>query len=726
MANTISQDDLAYIIFTSGSTGRPKGVEVPHRALHNFLHSMAAEPGLTNGDLLLAVTTISFDISGLELFLPLTQGARVHIARREEALDGQHLIKVIESLDVTHLQATPATWQLLLTCGWEGKKGGRPLTMLCGGEELPKELAAKLVAHRGPLWNLYGPTETTIWSTARRVTSADSISIGRPIGNTQCYVLDDNKEPVPPGVSGELFIGGAGVARGYHNQPALTAERFVPNPFIGKKVSDTRLYRTGDLARIDTNGELHYLGRLDHQVKLRGHRIELGEIAAALDCHPTVRRSIVAATELPGLGKSLVAYCEPANPNIDTNTLLDHVRRRLPAYMVPAAIVVMEALPQTPNGKINRKQLPIPDAPKSDSIVAPRNELERRLSEIWANVLGLRKVGIEDDFFGLGGHSLLAAQAFIRMKEELGVDLPLNALFEQTTIRSLAERWENSQVGNEDLPQGIVKLHEPKANSTSDRFPTLLWIHPLGGGGGGGLLSYREMARNLPHIRSFGIREAGEQFETLDEMAERYAKRLSKIAPEEPVALAGFCFGGNLALEVARKLSHLGRDVVDIFLLDAQPISKTRTDRRRVIDALRRFKTGSGDERRRLAKRVVKMANHRILAIIAGQPSDEYVPDLEEILDLKDYPDTYRDIARHHWTLLQKHTTTKYSGKAIILRSAARQERIGHDISDWTPYVPRIEGASIGGTHEEFLRSAEMMHRVSEIIHERLDPAAEK
>ncbi|MDA0813694.1 MAG: amino acid adenylation domain-containing protein, partial [Verrucomicrobia bacterium] len=546
--NTISPDDLAYIIFTSGSTGRPKGVEIPHRGLHNFLHSMAAEPGLAHGDTLLAVTTISFDISGLEMFLPLLCGARVHIARRGEALDGHHLINTLESIDVTHLQATPATWNLLLTCGWKGKQSGRPLKMLCGGEELLRELATQLIACGGELWNLYGPTETTIWSTARRITSADSISIGRPIGNTQCYVLDDHFEPVPTGVSGELFIGGHGVAAGYHKRPELTAERFVLDPFAN---NGARLYRTGDLARYDSSGELQFLGRLDHQVKIRGHRIELGEIATALDSHPSVRRSVVTATELPGLGKSLVAYCEPGDSNIATNSLLDHVRKVLPAYMVPTAIVIMDALPLTPNGKIDRKQLPLPQAYTSTDYAAPKNELERRMTEIWADLLKLPKVGTNDDFFALGGHSLLAAQAFIRMKEELGLDLPLNALFDRATVSALAERWEHGRSEKNDLPDGVERLHEP-AQETNESSVTLLWVHPLGGGGGGGLLSYREMAKGLPTVRSFGIREAGEKFDTLEEMAHKYAERLCQTVPTGSVALAGFCFGGNLALEVAR------------------------------------------------------------------------------------------------------------------------------------------------------------------------------
>ncbi|MGK0187418.1 MAG: amino acid adenylation domain-containing protein [Verrucomicrobiales bacterium] len=715
--NTISPDDIAYVIFTSGSTGRPKGVEIPHRGLHNFLHSMAIDPGLDQGDTLLAVTTIAFDISGLEMFLPLICGARVHITQSNEAHDGRHLIDCIESLDITHLQATPATWQLLITNGWQGKRAGRPLKMLCGGEELPKGLAAQLVATGGELWNLYGPTETTIWSTIRLIKSANTISIGRPIANTQCYVLDDHLEPVPTGVAGELFIGGDGVAAGYHKRPDLTEERFVADPFAGK---DARMYRTGDLARYDAKGELHYLGRLDHQVKVRGHRIELGEIATALDSHPSVRRSVVTAPDLPGLGKSLVAYCEPDQAEISTDELLNHVRKVLPAYMVPAAIVVMDALPQTPNGKIDRKQLPMPEAATSTDYTEPTNELERRICEIWADVLRIPKVGIRDDFFVLGGHSLLAAQAFVRMNEELGIDLPLNALFERATVAALAERWERGNEGNDNLPKGVVRLYEPKSG-TAIHPTTLLWIHPLGGGGGGGLLSYREMARNLNAVRSYGIREAGETYDTLGEMAQRYAERLNETAPDGPVALAGFCFGGNLALEIATRMKAMGRPVEDVFLLDARPgASATPRDRRKVLGAVKRLITGSKADRQRLAERAVRDGTHRLKNLIVGGECRQYIPDLEEILNLKEYPESYREIARHHWLLLHRHSISRYDGITTLLRSTQDNPADFDDSCGWAPYTSSLIVATIQGQHEEFLRSATMMQQVSTVIREHL------
>jgi amino acid adenylation domain-containing protein len=292
------------VIYTSGSTGRPKGVQIQHRALVNFLCSMRREPGLTERDTLVAVTTLSFDIAGLELFLPLTTGARMVIAAREVAADGARLMQLLALSGATVMQATPATWQLLLSAGWQGDRG---FTILCGGEPLLRKLADQLLPRAAAVWNLYGPTETTIWSTVALVERGeDAVSIGHPIANTQVYVLDARQQLVPAGVPGELFIGGHGLARAYLNRPELTDEKFIPNPFE----PGTRLYRTGDLARYRPDGQLECLGRDDHQIKLRGHRIELGEIEATLGQHPAVRNAVVMAREDAPGDRRLVAYVE--------------------------------------------------------------------------------------------------------------------------------------------------------------------------------------------------------------------------------------------------------------------------------------------------------------------------------------------------------------------------------------------------------------------------------
>ncbi|HKV11036.1 MAG TPA: amino acid adenylation domain-containing protein, partial [Thermoanaerobaculia bacterium] len=423
---------LAYVIYTSGSTGRPKGVQVTHGAVVNFLASMARQPGMAAGDVLLAVTTLSFDIAGLELLLPLAVGGQVVLAPRETALDGARLAASLEAHGVTVLQATPATWRLLLAAGWEGN---RDLTALCGGEALPRDLARELLPRVGELWNVYGPTETTIWSSIHRVAEADAIPIGLPIANTSIHLLDRRMEPVPLGVSGELLIGGAGLARGYLNRPDLTAERFVPDPFS----SGERLYRTGDLARRLPGGEIEFLGRADHQVKIRGFRVEPGEIEAALAEDPAVRQAVVVLREDAPGDQRLVAYVvwEEAG---DVARLRDLLKSRLPAYMVPSAFVELSALPLTPSGKVDRRALPQPDAGRVDeaAFVAPRTPTEAALAGIWADVLGGERIGVHDDFFDRGGHSLLATQVAARVRDIFRVELPLAVLFRETTLEALA------------------------------------------------------------------------------------------------------------------------------------------------------------------------------------------------------------------------------------------------------------------------------------------------
>lgn len=422
--------DTAYIIYTSGSTGKPKGVQISHRSLVNFLCSMADEPGLSPDDVLLAVSTLSFDIAGLELYLPLIKGAQVVIARQEECIDARRLLGLMKASRATVMQATPATWQMLLESGWDE---GLSLRILCGGEALSRPLANRLLALGSEVWNLFGPTETTIWSTAARVDAGNGpVSLGRPIANTQVFVLDEGKQPVPIGVPGELYIGGEGVALGYWNRTELTAEKFVRNPFDPSGA--TRLYRTGDLAKFQKDGTLLFLGRLDHQVKLRGFRIELGEIETALQRHFSVSQAVVAVR-----GDQLVAYIVPkANAAISPGDLRAFLRRSLPDYMTPAVFVELERLPLTPNGKVDRKNLPAPDRSRSQTPehAAPSGAIEKELGAIWTEALKLEKVSVHENFFELGGHSLLATQVVRRTRELY--DIELLDLFTYPTISSLA------------------------------------------------------------------------------------------------------------------------------------------------------------------------------------------------------------------------------------------------------------------------------------------------
>ncbi|MEV6868896.1 amino acid adenylation domain-containing protein, partial [Streptosporangium subroseum] len=454
---------LAYVIYTSGSTGRPKGVMVAHDGLANVMSAMASQPGVDAGDTVLAVTTLGFDIAGLELFLPLTRGARVVVASHETARSPEALAAEIERHGVTVMQATPATWQMLLDAGWRGSAG---LRVWCGGEALPASLADGIGARCAALWNLYGPTETTIWSSRQAVSPGSRVSLGRPIANTTMYVLDRCLQPLPVGVPGELFIGGAGVARGYAGRPELTAERFVPNPFAA---DGSRLYRTGDRARWGIGGELEFLGRVDDQVKVNGFRIEPGEVEAALRAHPTVAHAVVVARDDDGY-RRLVAYLVPADMIAGmppAAELRGFLRAGLPDYLVPAVFVELAAVPLTPNGKVDRAALPAPEGGRPEpggEPVSARTATEEVLAGIWAQVLGLSQVGVTDGFFDLGGHSLLATQVISRLRAAFDVEVPLAALFDHPTVAGLARMVDEAVRGSSVPPivpvsrEGFVPL----------------------------------------------------------------------------------------------------------------------------------------------------------------------------------------------------------------------------------------------------------------------------
>ncbi|MDY7092284.1 MAG: amino acid adenylation domain-containing protein, partial [Acidobacteriota bacterium] len=437
---------LAYTIYTSGSTGRPKGVQVPHRGLVSFLVSMARRPGLGRHDVLASVTTLSFDIFALELFLPLALGAQVVLVSREAAGSGKSLLAVLEDTGATAMQATPTTWRLLLEAGWRGSPA---LKVLCGGEPLPLDLAQQLARFATSAWNLYGPTETTVWSAVHRLgLDASHVPLGRPIANTRIVLLDRHLEPVPLGVPGQIFIGGVGVARGYWGRPGLTAERFLPDGTGGEDEGvqpGSRLYATGDLGRIGRGGLLEFLGRLDHQVKVRGHRIELGEIETALTAHPAVEQAVVSTWSSRGGDDRLVAYLVVEEEHRqDPELALPQVRRflggSLPEAFLPSAVVLLDRFPLTPNGKVDRKALPEPVVESGDkgAGAVPLSGLERKVAEIWQDVLEVEAVGLDENFFDLGGHSLSLARVHDRLVELTGRDLPMVELFRHTTVRSLA------------------------------------------------------------------------------------------------------------------------------------------------------------------------------------------------------------------------------------------------------------------------------------------------
>jgi acyl-CoA synthetase (AMP-forming)/AMP-acid ligase II/aryl carrier-like protein len=431
-------------------------VEIPHRAVVNLLSSMSKKPGLTASDTLLAVTTLSFDIAGLELFLPLVVGAKLVIASREAAADGNLLLARLVSCGATVMQATPVTWKLLLEAGWSGKP---TLKVLCGGEAFPRDLANELAHRAQSVWNMYGPTETTIWSSTIEIKAADGpVPIGPPIDNTQFYILDTSDQLVPIGVAGELHIGGDGLARGYFHRDELTAEKFIPDPFQSKP--GARLYKTGDLVRRHRDGTIEFLGRLDHQVKLRGFRIELGEIESALVRYPGVREAVVIVREdIPG-DKRLVAYVTSEQKALTIAPVREALTGKLPNYMLPSAVVRLDAMPLTPNGKIDRKALPAPDtnrAARQREYVAPRTERERILSSIWAEVLHMERVGVEDNLFELGADSLHIFQIVARAGK-VGMRIPPALILKHRTIVAVLAQVDSGAASSTKAAPGIVAV----------------------------------------------------------------------------------------------------------------------------------------------------------------------------------------------------------------------------------------------------------------------------
>jgi amino acid adenylation domain-containing protein len=557
-------ESLAYVIHTSGSTGRPKGVELCHRGVVNFLLSMQREPGFTAGDTLVAITTISFDIAVLELFLPLITGGRVVVASRETALNPALLASLLRSCAATVLQATPATWSALLSIDWAGQPG---LKALCGGEALNRSLADRLMALGLDLWNLYGPTETTIWSTVHPVTSGlGPTPVGRPIANTTTYILDANLQPVPIGVPGELCIGGIGVARGYRNKPELTAEKFIPSPAAlrsDESFAET-LYRTGDYALYRADGTIECQGRADNQVKIRGHRIELEDVEVNLAAHPRVASAAARAWPDAEGGYRLCAYLTGVNgPPPNAAEMRQFLRSRVADSMIPSDIVALDAMPLTANGKIDRKQLPEPDRTTIATLTStPLEGDELRLATIWAELLHVDSIRATDNFFDLGGHSLMLLKLVRMVNREFGVDLPLAKLFQAPTIAKLAVAVQEL-VRQHEQPQSWNSLIP--LNPRGRRRPIFL-IHSL--------MLYGRLPAALGDDQPFYALhplpfESHGGRDYVERMLEDHIQQIKRVQPHGPYQLSGWCFAGWMAYEVARRLEAAGDEVSALLLLDS-------------------------------------------------------------------------------------------------------------------------------------------------------------
>ncbi|MFD1298338.1 amino acid adenylation domain-containing protein [Lysobacter gummosus] len=558
----------AYLIYTSGSTGVPKGVELTHRNLWNFLRAMQQQLRPSADQRYLAQTTISFDIAGLELFLPLAVGASVVMVTGEVTRNPLALARVIREERIDVMQATPSLWRILLT--------GSDIRLdevhaLVGGEALPVELAQRLTQMAARVTNLYGPTETTVWSTAMELTAQDvdagagmAPPIGRPILNTQVYVLDAARNPMPVGSIGELYIGGEGVARGYRNRPELNAERFLPDPF--NPAPGARMYRTGDLARWREDGVIEYLGRVDQQVKIRGHRVELGDIETHLRALDAIAEAAVALHRDPVGHLMLAAYVVPAAAaQIDSEAVRRVLSSRLPDYMVPSVYVELDALPLTPSGKLDRKALVPPARNRQSTYVAPRSETERKLVALWQQIFGIDQIGIHDNFFELGGDSLSAAELIATFPKHFNSELSLGALFEGSTIASLAAYLERS--GGENDPLGAVLSLRP-----TDEERPLFCIHPVTGFS----WAYATMLRHLDQLpvyalQSRGLRGGGALPGSIEEIAADYIAQMRKIQPHGPYRLLGWSLGGLIGHAIAAQLQQIGERVELLAMMDSYP-----------------------------------------------------------------------------------------------------------------------------------------------------------
>ncbi len=563
VTGTPSPDDTAYVIFTSGSTGRPKGVEIPHRALTNFLFAMQDLLKLTAQDRLLAVTTIAFDIAALELYLPLLVGGRTIIAPRETVRDPAALAQLLRQSKISIMQATPSLWRALLEGHGNGVRGLRPIV---GGEALPADLAHKMARLDHSVLNVYGPTETTIWSTAMPLKGGDldAPPIGRPIWNSRLYILDRNGAPLPPGFAGELYIGGAGVAKGYLNRPELTGERFLPDPFAG---DGSHMYRTGDMACWRGDGAVEYLGRNDHQIKIRGFRVEPGEIEAALIAQPEIRQAVVILREDTGQDKRLVAYLVTTHGHpVDEADLSARLAHSLPSHMIPSAYVTLDSIPLNVNGKIDRHALPAPRWQVQEGFVAPRTEMEKMIARIWCKTLGLDEVGIHDSFFKFGGDSLAAARMITAVHSEINAVIPLRAIFESPTIASLALLIGNP-TSKTDVLDPVLPIRERGSSAP------LFCIHPVAGMGWAFHSLADHIAEDMPiyALQSEGLRDPSALPSSIEEMAADYVKRIRNIQSNGPYHILGWSFGGLVAHEMARQLREQDEAVAFLGLLDSYP-----------------------------------------------------------------------------------------------------------------------------------------------------------
>ncbi|MFD9499456.1 amino acid adenylation domain-containing protein [Streptomyces sp. NPDC060035] len=684
----VRPENAQYVIYTSGSTGKPKGVTIPRGAVANYLATTQRRFPLSSADRMLFSTTVAFDMANTELYLPFIAGASMVVAGKDTVTDPSAVVALMRRHEVTAVQATPAFWQMLLMHEPNAAEG---LRIIVGAEAVPVRLAETLAAQAAEVFNMYGPTETTTWCTEARVKAGEGAPIGLPVGNTQVYVLDSRLCPVPSGVQGELYIAGAGMARGYQGRPELTAERFVACPF---GPAGARMYRTGDLVRWDRNGQLEYIERTDFQVKIRGFRIELGEIEHVLTGHPGVAQAAAVVRENQDGDKRIVGYVmpEPGAADADEGVqallaeLPEYLRGRLPDYMVPSAVIPLSEIPLTPNGKLDRGALPSEDTNTAVSR-EPRNSHEERVCALFGELLGLERVGIDDDFFALGGHSLLATRLSARISSEFDIDMPLRTIIKYPTVAELASLVLIGGLPMDNPDPFAVVL--PLNSDPGTGKPPVWFFH-----GGGGLgWAYFSFVLDVQDRPAYALQTRGSDgVDTLagsvEEMVEDYVTEMLKIQPEGPFHLIGWSYGGTVVQAVAEALDRRGHEIAFVAILDSQP------------------------------------GGHGFTEIHAGKTLSDYRAELEEFFgqyigteNRQHFLDTMSKVLANNTNLMMDFESPVYRGDVLFFSATLQDDSYAQL---WRPYVlGSIEVHDVHATHHE-MNMPGPVAEVMEVINRKL------
>ncbi|WP_266157184.1 amino acid adenylation domain-containing protein [Dyella silvatica] len=708
-------DGVAYVLYTSGSTGRPKGVEVTHRNLGSFLQAMQHELEPSAADRFLALTTVTFDIAGLELFLPLTVGAEVVIADGETVRQPPALARLIQRAKVTVVQATPSLWRVLLSSAELRLEG---IHVLVGGEALSGELAERLLQRAARVTQMYGPTETTVWSTTMRL-SADALDpppIGRPIRNTRVYVLDEQRQLVATGAVGELYIAGPGVAKGYLHRSQLTEERFLDDPFAA---DGSRMYRTGDSVRWREDGCLEFVGRRDQQVKIRGHRIELGEIEHELLQLRTIAAAAVVAHR-DELGEPvLVAYVVPAaGEAIDADELRAELAQYLPEHMIPPHVLALESLPLSASGKLNRAALPAPQRVRHSAYEAPRNPLEQKLAALWCETLGLERVGIHDNFFALGGDSLSAAEMITRFPAHFAMELPLASLFEASTIAGLARYLQQAE-SQGDLLGAILPLRAAIGNRP------LFCIHPVAGlsWAYSGLLRHLDERQPVYGLQSRALRDAVRP-ESIEHIAADYVAQIRQLQPYGPYRLLGWSLGGLIGHAMAALLQQQGERVECLVMMDAYPFvtNEVNTDEAAEVQSVLHF---LGFHRQARENPPANM--DELIELLCREYNVFELPLIQELL--KDDPQLIERVAalsRHHLTLARRYQPARIDTDVLFFHATQKGQSdlagvLHYQPRAWQPWVSgRVEVHDIDCHHQAMLDPVPAA-QIARVLQQRLD-----